>query len=233
MNQLASTPGLVQSVMFGERYVSSALNRKLSGILGAGVYHGFVVKPGGAGRVLIAHEDDYPRSVAVVERNGYSLTLVLNDPVYVELPAPGTWNIVLEALYIESEPGYQRIVAREQVEEHHVLLGTVTVTSLEETVSIEQINTASCQFSNTREQYDTLAEVYALSVDQTKLYADLSRRVFELELRSEAQGDGGGLMPPDGYQLGDARVVPVTIVPEGVAAPDNAALSISLTQVEE
>ncbi len=118
-------PLLRQSVRWGEEYVSRALNMKMAGIVKPGVYHGFVLKPGGTMSVLVDHGSDYPRSVAVVERNGYSLTVVMDDPGLVRIPATGTWFVCLEALYAPTQQGYQRIVVREQPEPHHVVLGKV------------------------------------------------------------------------------------------------------------
>lgn len=142
MSQLAettSTPILRQTVKFGERYVSSALNRKLAGILLPGVYHGFKVKSGGVGRVLVTHDDDYPISVAVVDRGGFNLTVTMDDPGYVEIPAAGTWYIVIEASYIETQSGYQRIVAREKLSEHHVCLAKVHVEDMASEITDDAI----------------------------------------------------------------------------------------------
>lgn len=141
--ETTAAPVLRQSVKFGERYVSSALNRKTAGILLPGVYHGYKVKPGGPGRVLIDHDSDYPFSVAVIERNGYSLTVTMDDPGYVEIPAPGTWYIVIEALYIETQPGYERIVARETLQDHHICLAKVTVDSMDSDIEAGKIDDGS------------------------------------------------------------------------------------------
>ncbi|MBQ7609104.1 MAG: hypothetical protein IJU76_14235 [Desulfovibrionaceae bacterium] len=184
-----STPGLRQSVRFGERYVSAALNRKLAGVLSAGVYHGFVVKPGGVGRVLIGHEANYPFSVAVVERNGFNLTVILDDPVYVEIPASGTWYIVIEAYYVESQIGYQRIVARETVESHHIVLAKIVCDDLTQEISENEIDTSVCTFSDVRSQADQLGELYALFVDQSGLFARLSDKVFNFEMKMRDQAD--------------------------------------------
>ena len=140
---IVRAPILAQTVKFGERYVSSALNRKLAGIFGAGVYHGFNVRPSGVpGYVLIAHDPDYPKSVAVVERNGYSLTVSMADPGYVAIPSAGEWYIVLEAFYIETEPGYQYVVARkeEDLDYYHVVLAKVTVTDIEAEITASAID---------------------------------------------------------------------------------------------
>ena len=121
-------PMLRQSVRWGEEYVSSALNQKFAGIISPGIYRGFVVKPGGTMAVTVEHGASGGPSVAVVERNGYSLTILMDDPCIVSIPATGTWFICIEAFYSVRQPGYQRIVAREQREAHHVVLATVSVT---------------------------------------------------------------------------------------------------------
>lgn len=121
-----AAPILRQNVRWGERYVSSGLNRKFAGIIPPGVYHGFKMKPGGAMTVLIDHDENYKNSVAVVERNGFSLNVTMDDPGYVVIPHAGKWFIVIEAYYVETQPGYQRIVAREVKEDYHIVLGTVT-----------------------------------------------------------------------------------------------------------
>lgn len=120
-------PILSQSVRWGENYVSRALNIKSAGIIPAGVYHGYNVRPGGDMAVLIEHDEDYPRSVAVIERDGYSLTVIMDDPGIIKIPAPGNWFICIEAFYNPTKQGYQRIVAREKVEDHHVVLAAVSV----------------------------------------------------------------------------------------------------------
>lgn len=118
-------PVLRQNVRWGEEYVSRGLNIKMAGIIQPGVYHGFVLKPGGSMAVLVDHAPNYPRSVAVVERDGFSLTVVMDDPGMVSIPAKGTWYVCVEALYSPTHQGYQRIVVRERPEHHHVVLGKV------------------------------------------------------------------------------------------------------------
>lgn len=140
-NNTTSAPVLRQSVKFGERYVSSALNRKFAGILATGVYKGYVVKPGGKGRVLVTNEEGYPRSIAVLERDGYNMTITMDDPGYVEIPATGEWYIVIEALYLESQPGYQRIVARETLQDYHIVLAKVVATDMSVEITEDDIST--------------------------------------------------------------------------------------------
>ena len=135
-----SAPVLRQTVEFGARYVSSELNRKLAGVLERGIYHGFLVKPGGVARVLITKDSLYRNSVAVVDRNGYSITVTMQGDGYVTIPAAGKWYIVVEAFYAEGEKGYQRVVAREKVECHHVVLAYVKVEDITKPITESMID---------------------------------------------------------------------------------------------
>ena len=181
---VTNEPILRQSVKFGERYVSSALNKKLAGILGAGVYHGFVVKPGGYGKVLVTHEDNYDKSVAVVERNGYNLTITMDDPGYVTLPSNGTFFICLEAYYSETETGYQRIVARETVESHHVVLAKVVCEDITTQILPDMIDTTVCSYVAQRTFDLRLAKMFGYFFMDLKNMASLSNRLFKLEMES-------------------------------------------------
>lgn len=143
----SNAPILSQSVRWGENYVSRALNIKSAGIIPAGVYHGFNVKPGGEMSVLIEHDEDYPRSVAVVERDGYSLTVIMDDPGVIQIPAPGDWFVCIEAFYNSSQHGYQRIVARENVEGHHVVLASVKVAEGATSITQAMIDHGPRQFN--------------------------------------------------------------------------------------
>jgi len=121
---------LEQSVKFGARYTSQALNKKLSGVIPAGVYHGFELKPGVGRTILVSNSEDYPAgSVAVVDRDGYSITVTMKDDMQIEVPAgAGELYVVIQAAYIPETEGYQNIVFRNtSPEDHHVVLGKVSV----------------------------------------------------------------------------------------------------------
>lgn len=160
-----TSPRLEQSVRWGERYVSSALNRKLAGVLDTGVYHGFVVSPGGGLFVRVDNDpDDYPVSVAVVERGIWSITITMTDGGLVEIPGEGTWYVVIEAYYSEQEPGYQRVVARQSVESHHLVIAKITVAEGQATITDDDISFAENTVRN--EEYMTqLATLQAALVE--------------------------------------------------------------------
>lgn len=121
---------LEQMVKYHEEYVSRALNTKFGGVLDPGVYKGFVVKPGGGLKVSIETDEDYPMSIAVVERDGYSITVRASDAGTVDVPVQGSHYVCLEAYYALGQPGYQRVVFRATPEEHHVVLGKVVIPAL-------------------------------------------------------------------------------------------------------
>lgn len=115
-------------VKWQERFASFALNRKLSGLAGPGVWWGCDVAPAPSGlRLEIRPGADFSESVAVVERGGYSLTLRSGDVETLDIPGPGTWYPVLEALYAPGQETYQALKLVSAPEPHNVVLGTVVV----------------------------------------------------------------------------------------------------------
>lgn len=214
-------PLLRQSVRWGEEYVSRALNMKMAGIVKPGVYHGFVLKPGGTMAVLIDHESDYPRSVAVVERDGYSLTVVMDDPGIVRIPATGTWFVCIEAFYAPTQQGYQRIVVREQPEPHHVVLGKVragvpltepgedeggdgetsapgeAVVITDDMISSEEIDKANADIATVM-QMEALSERIEADARRTVImHADATTRMIHLSRRITTLAMTGGASVAD------------------------------------
>lgn len=119
-------PVLQQSVRYGEQYTSRALNQKFAGVIKPGIYRGFKLAPGDDSSVQVVNGADGKSSVAVFERDDYSLTVIMTDGGYVDIPAHGDWFICLECLYaLTPAQSYQRLVARETVEDYHIILGKV------------------------------------------------------------------------------------------------------------
>lgn len=232
-----NAPLLRQNVKWGERYVSSGLNKKFAGIITPGVYHGFRVKPGGVMKVFIDHDANYPRSVAVVERDGYSLNITMDDPGYVDIPAVGTWYIVIEAFYIETQPGYERVVAQETVEEHHVVLAKVTVADSTASITADMISEEDRVEPNTNLK-EELEALFASKEDADNLrllIAELARQTAAQNLwigKVAKTGNiqiigstGTAAVSPSGSVWSDGvTVAPVTLVEDGTTAPAGAAL---------
>lgn len=188
-----TSPRLEQSIRWGERYVSSALNRKLAGVLDPGVYHGFVVSPGGGLTVRVDNDtDDYPVSVAVVERGIWSLTITMTDGGLVEIPGEGTWYIVIEAYYSEQEPGYQRVVARQTVESHHVVIARVVVAEGQVTITDDDISFSENSVRN-EEYWEQLSVLQAALVE----LRESKQAVVETEA---AVAEGEEYELPDGLE---------------------------------
>lgn len=243
-----SAPVLRQSVRWGEEYTSRALNIKFAGIFKTGVYHGFDVKKSGPTSVLVDHGGDpYGRSVAVVERDGYSLTINMDDPGIVEIPAQGEWYICIEAFYAPTHQGYQRIVARATPESHHIVLAKATLELTEKdepilTVSTEERMEPELDAKALRQIEEIRRETLAAITDIESIYGAhielasniirLSTRVTELELAgTSGRTISQSLFPlfsPAGYRLGDATIAPVTLVPEGINAPAGAAFVVKM-----
>lgn len=119
-------PVLQQSVRYGEQYTSRALNQKFAGIIKPGIYRGFKLVPGDDSSIQVINGADGKSSVAVFERDDYSLTVIMSDGGYVDIPVPGDWFVCLECRYaLTPAQSYQRIVCRETIEPYHIVLGKV------------------------------------------------------------------------------------------------------------
>jgi hypothetical protein len=113
---------------YGESYTSAALNRKLAGVLATGVYWGFEVVPAPGRQVKIypGEDPDYPKSVVVVERNGYSLTGTAEGEFLLAVPAGFAGYLVIEILYdLQLTSAAIRLVTTPL--DSHVVLAKLTV----------------------------------------------------------------------------------------------------------
>lgn len=231
-------PVLRQSVRWGENYVSRALNEKFSGILPAGVYRGFRLKPSPLPMtVIVEHDDNWPQSVAIVERDGYSISVIMYDAGDVSIPAKGEWFVCIEAFYSPNQQGYQRIVVKEigDVESYHAVLGKVIVLTNEATVvplPPEAISTEGRQQNNPLSTLNPAArtELDLTHKNQAALAAQLIRlanRVTAVELEHAEHGSTGSAgLPPAGQPLpGGGNVAPLTLLPEGAEPVAGAALT--------
>jgi hypothetical protein len=120
---------LIADIKWREQYASSALNRKLAGVVDPGIYWGFTLEPGGGLNVRVCEgaDPDYPLSVAVAERDGYSVTVRLDTDETIPIAGPGTWHLVLEVSYIVGQDTSAMLKAVPSPAAHHVVLGRVVV----------------------------------------------------------------------------------------------------------
>ncbi len=110
----------------------------------------------------------------------------MDDTGYVDIPAKGEWFVCIEASYQPNQVGYQRIVVKERIEKHHVVLAKVSVKDDDAILSPIQpeaitVNERSTSALATQEQVNRLLAAHA---DQSKNMADLAFRVLALELQN-------------------------------------------------
>ena len=245
------TPILEQSVRFGEHYVSRALNEKFSGIFPQGVYRGFVLKPSVLPmQITVANDKDWSNSVAIVERDGYSMTIMMRDAGDISIPAVGVWFVCIEAYYSIKQAGYQRIVVKSEadLQSYHIILGQISVSTMGETLlpidmsMISDVRRMECNPVGSLNPLDR-KEIELIHLNYANFATEvlrLSNRVTTIEL-AHVDGDGsggGGNISPGGYETAEgAKIVPLTIIKEGEKTVDGAAMtmvvaSYSATSVE-
>ena len=124
-NNSAQSPSewIRADIFYGESYTSAALNRKLAGVLPAGVIWGFEVTPASGRQVKIwpGPDPDYPLNVVVVERNGYSLTGRAEGEYLLPVPAGFAGYVVIEVLYDHQVTSTAIKLAETPLESHVVL----------------------------------------------------------------------------------------------------------------
>ena len=113
---------------YGESYTSASLNKKLAGVLPTGVYWGFEVAPASGMQVKVypGPDPDYPKNVAVAERNGYSLTGTSEGELLVPVPAGFRGLLVLEMDY-DHQLTRSAIRLVETASEYHIVLAGLNV----------------------------------------------------------------------------------------------------------
>lgn len=220
-------PLVSQNVRWGESYVSHGLNRKFFGLIRPGIYRGYWLKPGPAQHVFVDNDEDRLSSMAVVERDGYNLTITMDGNGYVRIPTAGHWYICIEAFYSPRQQGYQRLVARqeEDLEDWHIILGEVNITEAQfsKPITEEQISLDSRQYCNPMGDLsrEAQADLLKMSMNQAELARQmvrLSTRVMHLEIGDN--GTTGGSVSPAGYLLSNgATVAPVTVMSENTLVP--------------
>ena len=173
-------------VRWKESYVSFALNRKFAGVVPAGIYWGFEVLPAGglAVKVFAGEDPDYPSSVAVVEREGYSLTVRLDREVIVPVQKSSQY-IVLEAYYTPGQETFATIKTAQTLEDHHVVLAEVNVPESAIAVTEEMISYEKRTIGNSLQLISSLvSQIVSLNTE----LIDLKDRLNNLENWAKAQG---------------------------------------------
>lgn len=178
---------LIADVKWREQYSSSALNRKLAGVLDPGVFWGYVVAPGGGMHVAVSEgaDPDYPVSVAVAERDGYSMTVRLDTTETVEVLSHGTWFIVLEVSYIVGQETAATLKAVATPADHHVVLAKVVVPE-----GAAEIDAGMISDDGRMEAHPAIhvAQMVTMVTDLTESLIDTRARLANLERWAQAGG---------------------------------------------
>lgn len=119
---------LTPDIQWREQYTSAALNRKFSGVTPPGVYAGFTITPV-AGQNL-KFKVNVNGGVAVVERDGYSITVHGSGiDEEVTAAATGTSYAVIEVFYGVSQTTTATLKVVTTKSAHHCVLGKFIVTN--------------------------------------------------------------------------------------------------------
>lgn len=117
---------LIPDIQWREQYTSASLNRKLAGIIEPGIYEGFTVEPVAGENLKLAVVVD--GGVAVVERDGYSITVHgSGDNEVVDTHTSGTGYIVIEVFYDISKTTTATLKALRTPLSHHCVLAKYTI----------------------------------------------------------------------------------------------------------
>jgi len=115
-------------VEWEEQYGSAALNQKFVGIISPGVYLGYDVSLSGTPDSVDVSTPTSGRSVAVVQRDGFSITVVEESAVTLEVPATNQlYHVVVEAQYQmgQATTSQLKVVADGDEASHHVIVGSI------------------------------------------------------------------------------------------------------------
>lgn len=148
---------LVADIQYLEPFGSQSLNRKFSGVLGSGITQGFTPIAGGGLSVSILHDQNLtgeavPYGVALVEYNGYLISVRQQQTINLAVLAGQTTYLVVDAFYqhgvttdqIDAESAQKAadILALTEAEllDHHVIICTVTLDAEATEVLAENIS---------------------------------------------------------------------------------------------
>lgn len=160
---------LQADIQWREQYVSHALNRKFAGIIPTGIYEGFACRANGY-NVIVGEEG--AQNTAVVESNGYSITVRLTEPENIA-PSAEKPYVVIDARYQMGMVTIARLQVAAAPESHHLVLCKVVDTGSEWLVE-----TAERDLAKTVRLDGAIAEMAAAQIDQMHRY---------LLLRDESQ----------------------------------------------
>ncbi|NYZ70199.1 hypothetical protein H0A36_29755, partial [Endozoicomonas sp. SM1973] len=160
-----------------ENYSGATINRKLSGVVPAGIYSGFHVTIDANNPLTVLVGDVIEESIAVVETQGYSLTARMPAGMQKALTiTPGdTQHIIIQVDYQHHQVSTVELVVTTAITPHSVVLATLQVPSDVERLTTDMLDVSRRieripvltheQKSNPHPQYQ-LAATMPLIIDQ-------------------------------------------------------------------
>ena len=119
---------LIPDIQWREQYTSAALNRKFAGIIEPGIYEGFTVSSVSGGPLKFSIDVD--GGVAVVERDGYSITVRGSGSAeIVSALSTGTSYAVIEVFYDISQTTTATLKVVASPSSHHCVLAKFSVSN--------------------------------------------------------------------------------------------------------
>ena len=171
---------------YGESYTSASLNKKLAGVLPTGVYWGFEVVPATGMQVKVypGTDPDYPKNVAVAERNGYSLTGTSEGELLVPVSAGFRGFLVLEMDY-DHQVTRSAVRLVETAAEYHIVLAGLDIPQDAAEISADMISYDRRQVGNPAMIVSSFAGIVS-ALGRTML--EVETRVKFLEDWAKKQG---------------------------------------------
>jgi hypothetical protein len=176
------------NIAYAERHVSSAFNRSRLGLIEPGIHAGFELAPAGGMQIAITH-GEWPYSAAVSEAPPYAISIYADGGEIVQIPGPGAWRVVVDAVYVEAAPTQVALLAvatgAAAPWARYVTLGTVTVPAEATSLTPAMISTDGRVEVNPAGR---IAGLLAALTRQTTDLIDARDRLTRLERWAVTQG---------------------------------------------
>lgn len=168
-------------IQWREQYTSHALNRKFAGVIPAGIYRGFDAVAFTDGTVIVGRNDQ-EAGVAVMEVNGYSVTVRLEGRETVRVTSDRPY-VVIDANYAIGVQTIGRIIAVAEPEPHQLVVCKGARANPDGTgswsITTEERQKATWYDSNLDEV--VIAQMAAAQVETMAKQLEIHERLFALE----------------------------------------------------
>lgn len=222
VSQLSINPEYIK-MRWQEPYVSGGLNRKMFGVIPAGIYHGLSIVPGSSGRKVIVNTDDPYNEAGSVSgysggnydsAGGYSVAVVndrrgMQTTITIDQGVSGSYELDLaghdsETLYIVMKARFYigqwtdawfAAVTAEEIDgsPEYIVVGTVNVPTAGTDIDLSHITYRTGSYPRT--------EPYATWDKWGWMKPEYVRKVDTIEKLMYRKLTGGGMIAFDGSNL--------------------------------